>query len=238
MLVDADARQVLWERDDHSPRPPASLAKLVTAMVALALAPPDFEVAVPVEATLSDGTWTMMGLTQGERLTVRELLYGMFLLSGNDAAETLSRGIVPHQRFVRLMNDKAAELGLHETRFANPSGIDDPRQHTTAYDLAIAGAAIASRYPEAQAVAGTRTATLPATAEHGEYAMRSLIGLVSSYPGATGLKTGYTDDAGYCMVGTATRGDRHLVAVVLHSDPAMTTDVARLLDYGFGVPVG
>ena len=85
------------------------------------------------------------------------------------------------------------------------------------------------------AVAGTRTVVLPATAAHREYEMRSLIGLISTYPGATGLKTGYTDDAGYCLVATAARDGRHLVAVVMHSDIALTTDATRLLDYGFGV---
>lgn len=234
VLVDADARQVLWERDDHSPRPPASLAKLATAMVAVDVAPLDYQVTVPAEATESDGTSTMMGLTAGERLSVRELLFGIFLVSGSDAAETLARGIVTRQRFIRLMNDKAAELGMRDTHFTNPSGLDDPRLRATAYDLAIAGATIASRYPEVLAAAGTRDVTLPATADHGWYELHSLIGLLSSYPGATGLKTGYTDDAGHCLVGTATRGDRHLVAVVMGSGLGMTAGVRRLLDYGFG----
>ena len=235
VVVDVDAHEVLWRRDDRSPRPPASLTKMITAMVAADLAPLDTPVVVPAEATQSDGTWTMMGLTPGEQLTVRELLYGMFMRSGNDAAETLARVFVPRPRFVRLMNEKAAELGMRDTHFTNPSGLDDPRLRTTAFDLAIAGATIATRYPELLAIAGTRAMLLPASAAHGEYQMRSLITLISTYPGATGLKSGYTDDAGYCLVATATRGARHLVAVVMHSDLALTTDATRLLDYGFGV---
>jgi serine-type D-Ala-D-Ala carboxypeptidase (penicillin-binding protein 5/6) len=235
LVVDVDAHQVLWRRDDRSPRPPASLTKMVTAVVAADLAPLDTLVTVPAEATASDGTWTMMGLTPGEQLTVRELLYGMLMLSGNDAAETLAGAFVSRSHFVRLMNEMAAELGMRDTHFTNPSGLDDPRLRTTAFDLAIAGATIATRYPEVLAVAGTRTLVLPATAGHREYEMRSLIGLISTYPGATGLKTGYTDDAGYCLVATAARDGRHLVAVVMHSDLALTTDATRLLDYGFGV---
>src|SRR5437763_10526383 len=90
---------------------------------------------------------TVMGLTAGERLTVRELLFGLFLRSGNDAAETLGAGLVSRARFVVLMNEKAASLGMTGSRFTTPVGLDDPGMQTTAYDLALAAAAIVTRYP-------------------------------------------------------------------------------------------
>jgi D-alanyl-D-alanine carboxypeptidase (penicillin-binding protein 5/6) len=237
VLVDLDAGEVMWARDERTPRPPASLAKLLTAMVAADLATSlDQPVTVPAEATQVEGDSTVMGLSAGETLTVRELVAGTFLVSGNDAAETLARGLTDRGRFVSLMNDRAAALGMRDSRFSNPTGLDDPGLRASAYDLAIAAAALAARYPALLALAGARELALPATATHGAYALRSLIKLVSTYPGATGLKTGYTDDAGYCLVGTAARADRHLAVVLLHSDLALTADAAHLLDYGFGVP--
>ncbi len=237
ILVDLDTREVMWARNEHAKRPPASLAKMVTAMVAADLASSfNQEITVPAEATTLESDSTFMGLSPGEQVTVRELMYGMFLVSGNDAAETLARAFVPRDRFVQLMNDKAALLGMADTHFSNPSGLDDPNLRTTAYDLAIAGAAIARSYPAIMAVAGAKDQLLPATPSHKAFFFHTFIKLVSTYAGATGLKTGYTDDAGYCLVGTATRGDRHLLVVLLDGDLGLTSDAAKLLDYGFSKP--
>ena len=238
VLADLDTGEVVWARDERSPRPPASLTKLLTAMVAADLATSlDEPVTVPAEATLLESDSTMMGLSPGEVLSVRELMAGIFLLSGNDAAETLARAFTDRDHFVALMNRKAAALGMRDSHFTNPTGLDDPGLRASAYDLAIAGATIATRYPDLLAIAGPREQVLPATATHKGFDLHSLIKLVSTYPGATGLKTGYTDDAGYCLVGTATRAGRHLLVVLLHSDPALTLDATRLLDYGFGLPL-
>ena len=237
ILLDLDAMEVMWARNEHSRRPPASLTKMVTAMVAADLASSfDQEIAVPSEATTLESDSTFMGLTPGELVTVRDLMYGMFLVSGNDAAETLSRAFVPRDRFVRLMNEKAAALGMVDTNFTNPSGLDDPSLRTSAYDLAIAGATIAKHYPQIMAVAGTKDMLLPQTPTHKAFFFHTFIKLVSTYPGATGLKTGYTDDAGYCLVGTATRGDRHLLVVLLGGDLNLTNDATKLMDYGFSRP--
>jgi D-alanyl-D-alanine carboxypeptidase len=238
VLLDLDTREVLWARDPHGPRPPASLAKLLTVLVAADLATSlDQQVTVPPEAVQLDPDSTMMGLAAGEVVTVRDLMYGVFLVSGNDAAETLARTLGGgRDRFIRLMNQKAAALGMAHSRFTNPTGLDDPGLRASPYDLAIAAAAITAGYPALMAVAGTLDADLPATATHGGYLLHSLIKLLVVYPGATGLKTGYTDDAGYCLVGTAVRNGRHLAVVLLYSDLSLTVDAARLLDYGFGAP--
>lgn len=237
VLLDLDTREVVWARDPHGARTPASLTKLVTAMVASDLATSlDEPVTVPVEATQLGSDSTMMGLSPGEVVTVRDLMYGMFLVSGNDAAEALSRIFTSRDQFIGLMNGKAVALGMLDSHFTNPTGLDDPGLRSSAYDMAVAAMAVATRYPALMALAGAREQDLPATDTHKEFFLRTLIKLVSVYPGATGLKTGYTDDAGYCLVGTATRGDRHLAVALLHSDLSLTVDATRLLDYGFSLP--
>ena len=233
LVVDLDRRSILWQREPQASRAPASLAKMVTAMVAADLAPLDRELTVPAEATQVEPDSTVMGLAPGDRVTVRELMYGLFLESGNDAAETLARSLTDRRHFVELMNRKAAALGMRSSRFTNPSGLDEPGMRTTAYDLALAAVAIAKRYPDLVAVAGTAHAVLPRTAGHRQFDLYTLNRLVSTYPGATGLKTGYTDEAGFCLAGTATRGGRQLAVVVLGDGWSLTSDAAKLLDYGF-----
>jgi len=242
VLMDVDAGQVLWQRQAHERRAPASLTKLLTAMVAADLAPLDHGVRVSgaseADAVLQvEPTSTVMGLTVGEKLEVRDLLYGLFLRSGGDAAETLAGGIVQRDQFIGLMNRKAAALHMADSHFTTPVGLDDPKMRTTAYDVALAAAAIVTRYPALLAIAGTPSITLPLTATHKAFTMVNynklvLPGTAFTYQGATGMKTAFTDDAGQCMVATATRSGRRLVAVVL-GDDVFFTDAVKLLDYGF-----
>ncbi|HEY7199144.1 MAG TPA: serine hydrolase, partial [Candidatus Dormibacteraeota bacterium] len=201
VLLDLDTREVLWDRDPRVARPPASLTKLLTAMVASDLATSlDQQVTVPLEATQVEADSTVMGLSPGEVVTVRDLLDGVFLVSGNDAAEALARVLTARDHFIELMNQKAASLGMRDSHFTNPSGLDDPGLRASPYDLAIAAETVATRYPALLAIAGARDVDLPATDTHGPFFLHTLIKLVSVYPGATGLKSGYTDDAGYCLV--------------------------------------
>lgn len=235
VVVDVDRRTVLWGRDETAARAPASLAKIMTTMVAADLAPLDRQVQVSAEAAGVEADSTVMGLSAGELVTLRDLMYGVFLTSGNDAAETLAGSLTSRAHFVELMNRKAADLGMRGSHFTNPTGLDDHAMRTTAYDMAVAGAALAAHYPELLAIAGATHEALAAGSGHKAFEMHALNRLLGSYPGATGLKTGYTGDAGYCLVATATRGDRHLVAVVMGDGLTLTTDAARLLDYGFSV---
>ena len=233
-LVDIDARQVLWARDPETSRAPASLTKLITAMVALDDAGSlDHVVQVTPEAT--QVVPSVMGLTAGEKLTVRDLLYGMFLDSGNDAAEALASGLVPRDRFIRQMNQKAKSIGLTASHFVNPSGLDAPGHGMSAHDLAHTAAYLDTYYPDLAAIAATRDVAIPATATHKAFYPHNLNRLLSTYSGATGLKTGLTDNAGGCMLATATRNGRHLVAVVLNATLHSTDDAAVLLNYGFSV---
>jgi D-alanyl-D-alanine carboxypeptidase (penicillin-binding protein 5/6) len=233
-LVDLDTRQVLWQRDPETARAPASLTKLITAMVAVDDAGSlDHMVEVTPEATRIEPS--VMGLSPGEHLTVRELLYGLLLDSGNDAAEALASGIVPRDRFIRQMNLKAKSLGLTSSHFANPSGLDAPGHGMSAHDLAHAAAYFSAYYPDLAAIAATRDMKIPATATHKAFQPHNMNRLLATYPGATGLKPGFTGDAGGCMLATATRGNRHLIAVVLNATQHSTEDAATLLNYGFSV---
>jgi len=178
---------------------------------------------------------SVMGLSPGERLTVRDLLYGLLLDSGNDAAEALASGIVPRDRFIRQMNLKAKSIGLTSSHFANPSGLDAAGHGMSAHDLAHVAAYLGAYYPDLVAIAATRDVKIPATPTHKTFQPHNMNRLLATYPGATGLKPGFTGDAGGCMLATATRGSRHLIAVVLNATQHSTDDAATLLNYGFSV---
>ena len=233
-LVDLDARQVLWERDPDTSRAPASLTKLITAMVAVDDAG-SLDRVVTVTAEETHITPSVMGLSTGEQLTVRELLYGLFLDSGNDAAEALASGIVPRDRFIRQMNQKAKSIGLTASHFVNPSGLDAAGHGMSAHDLAHAAAYLDTYYPDLAGIGATKSIAIPATATHKAFYPQNLNTFLWTYPGATGLKTGLTDNAGGCTLGTATRNGRHLIAVVMNDTGRSGADAATLLDYGFSV---
>jgi D-alanyl-D-alanine carboxypeptidase (penicillin-binding protein 5/6) len=231
-LVDLDTGVVLWQRDAETSRAPASLTKLITAMVAVDDAGSlDRIVEVPKEAT--QVVPSLMGLSPGERVTVRQLMAGLFLDSGNDAAEALAGGIVPRDRFIRQMNQKAKSIGLTASHFVTPSGLDAPGHGMSAHDLAHAAAYLDRYYPDLAAIAATKDIAIPATAQHKAFYPHNLNRLLWSYPGATGLKTGITDAAGGCMLATVTRDGRHLVAVILNDTGRSTDDATVLLNYGF-----
>ena len=231
-LVDVDARQVLWSKDPETSRAPASLTKLITAMVAVDDAG-SLDRAVEVAKQATQIVPSVMGLTAGEHVTVRELLAGLFLDSGNDAAEALAMGLVPRDRFIRQMNQKAKSIGLTASHFMNPSGLDAPGHGMSAHDLAHVAAYLDKYYPELSAIAATKDVAIAATSQHKAFYPHNLNQLLWTYTGATGLKTGLTDNAGGCIVATATRGGRHLIAIVLNATGHSSADATVLLNYGF-----
>jgi D-alanyl-D-alanine carboxypeptidase (penicillin-binding protein 5/6) len=178
----------------------------------------------------------VMGLSAGEVVTVEDLLYGLFLDSGNDAAETLARAIIPRSRFLAEMNAKARLLGLADTSFVNPTGLDAPGHYSSAHDLAVVAGYLETRYPRLAAIASAKERRIPATAGHKAFDPRNLNKLVWNYAGADGLKTGFTDAAGGCVAGSATRGGRHLLVLVMGS-AVFFTEAERLLDYGFSTSI-
>jgi len=233
-LVDLDTRLVLWARDPETSRAPASLTKLITAMVAVDDAG-SLDRVVQVTRAATQVSPSLMGLSPGEQLTVRQLLDGLFLDSGNDAAEALAQGLVPRDRFIRQMNQKAASIGLTASHFVNPTGFDAAGHGMSAHDLAHVAAYLDTYYPSLAAIAATRDIAITATATHKAFYPHNLNSLLGVYPGVTGLKTGLTDDAGGCMLATATRNGRHLIAVVLNATHFSAADATVLLNYGFSV---
>src|SRR5712692_7894124 len=218
LLLDVDSGKIMFQVDPHGRRAPASLTKVVTALVALDHLRLDQVVTVPVSINQLPWDSTRMGLRAGERLTVRELLYGLFLNSGNDAAITLAEAAMSRATFIALMNARAATLGMADTHFVNPIGLDDPAHYTSAADLASISIELITRFPEVAAIASTPRLTLPATVTHHAYVLYNLNQLIRTYAGATGLKTGWTGRAGGCLIATASRGGRHLLVVVMGAE--------------------
>lgn len=233
ILVDLDARRVLWDEGSGQRRAPASLTKMMTTMVALDHAPLLQPLAVPATA-LASPEETSMGLQAGQTFTLRELLYGIYLVSANDAAETMAQDIMPRDQFIAAMNQKAAALRLANTHFENPTGLDGPGQYSSAYDLAVMTGLLQLDYPAPTAIAAVPQVALYATDGHPEVDMLTLDKLLLwPYPWAVWGKTGYTDAAGGCVAAVASRNGHTLVAIVLGSD-VQFTDATKLFDYGFG----
>lgn len=230
ILVDVGRGTVLFAKEPRRRLPMASTAKIMTAIVALEHAELNRQISVTPAATAAEPN--LMGLTAGETLPLLALLYGLMLDSGNDAAEAIARGLYARGQFVQLMNDQVAALGLRDTYFANPSGMDDPDQYSTAYDLAVIGA-YALRNPTLRQIVGAKRYVVESVrGEHGWYGPTNLNGLLSTYPGAIGIKPGWTAAAGYTLVGAAERQGTTLLAVVLDSKRHFS-DAAALLDFGF-----
>lgn len=232
LLMVANTRRVLYAVNPDAIMYPASTTKMMTLLVALERGNLDSIVTVSPEAASVDGS--SLDLRTGDRLTLRELLTGMMLVSGNDAAEAVAEhiaGSVP--AFVDLMNARADKLGLAKTHFSNPHGLPDPVNHySTAADLARI-AAQGLQNPEFAKIVATREYTvhfLNRPAMHVTNTNR----LLKFYQGATGVKTGYTDAAGDCLVASARRGGVQLIAVLLNDDDRWT-DAPQLFNYGFAV---
>ena len=233
-LVNLDTGRFLWQSNAHRPWAPASLTKIFTAMVAVDLMGMNTTITVPPSITQLPTDSTFMGLTPGERLTVRELLYGVFLNSGNDAAETLASAVTSRSTFIADMNAKAARLGLRTTHFVNPTGLDAAAHYSSASDLAVAATYLEYRYAGLVSIAATPAITIPATATHKAFTLVNLNRLLHTYPGAYGLKTGWTEMALGCLITTSSRGGHRLLAVMLGAPNGTAyAEMPKVLDYGF-----
>jgi serine-type D-Ala-D-Ala carboxypeptidase (penicillin-binding protein 5/6) len=232
ILVDADTRTVLWDNHAHVPMPPASTAKIVSSLVALHNFAPDKQVTITPDALQQADDETRMGLSAGETLTVEELLSGMLTVSANDAATAMAVDTVGMDNFVAAMNAQMQQLGLHDSHFTTPVGLDDPQQYASAYDLAAVAMEDMARFPVFGNIVWRSQVNLPQTATHKEYQLPNLNRELQVYPAAIGVKPGYTGNAGPCLVAEAVRGGHHLIGVVLQ-DPVLYTDMAKLFDWGF-----
>ena len=229
IIMDTVTGQVLYERDIDTRRYPASTTKMMTLIVALEHGRLDDIVTVSKHAEGVEGS--TLWLVQGDKIPLGELLTGMMMHSGNDATVAVAEhiaGSVP--AFVEMMNEKAAEIGAYNTHFVNPNGLPDENHYTTAFDLAKI-AAYGYSLPHFEEIVSKQEVIYdwvkaPAKKLRNENQMLWL------YRGANGVKTGYTDAAGRCLVSAARRDGMQLVAVVLDSY-YMWNDSIALLDYGF-----
>ncbi|MBI3970488.1 MAG: serine hydrolase [Chloroflexi bacterium] len=234
-LLDMDTGQVLFQKFPTARRPMASAAKIMTGLLAAESGRLD-EVATVSRRAAAIGE-TTMGLVEGEQVPVGELLFGLLMNSGNDAAVVLAEHLAGSvDAFATWMNERAAALGLAGTQYANPHGLDhgifaSPQQYSTARDLAVL-ASTAMGSPVFARAAGSRLREVAAPPDKEPHRLRHTIGALWWYPGATGVKTGWTGRAGQVRVVTAERGGTRLVAVVMGS-PDHVAETRALLDYGF-----
>lgn len=232
ILVDAETGEILWSRDAQIELAPASLTKIVTALAVLEDA--DLEARAPItpEARRAEGTRTYA--EEGWTFTIQEHLSGLLLQSGNDSAVALAQALSPDGEvggFVARMNSLAEELGATKTHLVNPHGLDAPGHVSTARDLALISIA-ALRDPLIAEMAATKTHNIP----WGDGSTHTFINqnrLLWRYPGAVGIKTGYTDQAGRTLAAVVTRDGTTLVTILLDS-PRPTDEAIAIYDWAFG----
>ncbi|MDN5332385.1 MAG: hypothetical protein PWP45_1610 [Tepidanaerobacteraceae bacterium] len=233
VLMDVKTGRVLYEKNAHLKLEPASTTKIMTAVLALEKGNLSDIVITGKEPTLVDGS--RIYLEEGERLTLEQMLYGMMLNSGNDAAVAIAEhiaGSVPE--FVKLMNEKAKSIGATNTNFVNPSGLPDKNHYTTAYDLALIARYALLNYPEFRKIVATKTYYIPWQGKEWDRTLINHNKLLWNLEGADGVKTGYTRSAGQTIVASATRNGWQLLAVVLKSRGRnIYSDAKALLEYGF-----
>ncbi len=222
ILMDADTGDILYEKDAGRRMRIASTTKIMTALVVLDHARLTDSVTVTA-AHMAEGS--SMYLKPGETVTVEELLYGLMLCSGNDAALALADCCGGLAALVEDMNEKAAELGMENTSFANPNGLDDEQHYSTARDMAVL-AAYAAKDPVFRRICSTRTAAV------GSRTMINHNKLLAQIDGCIGMKTGYTKAAGRTLVSCVEREGRRLVAVTL-CDGNDWADHKSLYELGF-----
>jgi len=230
IVVDAGTGRVVWSENAHARLRVASLTKIMTAMLALRkLAPNDV---VTVDKSVPRVPLVREGLRAGEKVKAWKLFYSMLLYSGNDDALALAIATGGDKwTFVREMNDEAHRLGLHDTHFVSPSGVVDRDNYSSAWDMA-ALSRVALRNERFDTIVRTKEIHVPWSAPTFSkiYINNNL--MLRSYPGANGIKTGYTHKSGDCLAVSATRHGVTLIAVVLNA-PNMYADATRLLNFGF-----
>ncbi|MDY4430970.1 D-alanyl-D-alanine carboxypeptidase family protein [Evtepia sp.] len=226
VLMDGETGRILYANNENEPRAIASITKLMTALVAAEWAQGDLSRTVTIRQKWTGIEGTSLYLRAGEKLTLETLLYGLLLHSGNDAAVALAASCAGDvETFVGWMNQRAQDLGMTNTHFSDPNGLGDENHYSTALDMARLGAACLQN-PTVAKITATRSITLEGRSftNHNK--------LLWLYPGCTGMKTGYTRQAGRTLVSSAEKEGQTLICVTLN-DRNDWTDHQALLDYGF-----
>ena len=243
-LANAVTGANLWSRSSVSERPMGSITKVMTAYVVIEAGSLNRVITVPKGIVAYDKAYdaSTAGLVPGEKLTALQLLYAMLLPSGADAAYTLAYAYGGSRAgFLARMNAAASKLGLSKTHFSDFSGLPDPGQYTTystARDLISLGRD-AMRLPLLAKIVATRSYSVAAGSGHRAHTWKNGNLLLTRYPGAIGIKTGFTNAAGQCLLFEARRGTKTLIGVVLHSSSSITdpsaavNDAIRMLNFGF-----
>ncbi len=226
IALDYDSGQVLYQKNIHERVPPASTTKMMTALASEEkFQPADLLVVYP--QALVGGS--VMGLSAGEKLTFRSLLYGMLLNSGNDAAYTLALNYPGgFDAFVARMNEKAKEFGLLDTHFVNPVGFDNPAHYSSAYDLSQI-AKIVAQDPQLSKIVATKETSVEGMGEIKPHILKNLNQLLSE-DGVLGIKTGFTQEAGESLVGLVERKNHKVITVVLNSKDRFV-ETKNLMDW-------
>ncbi len=241
-LADGITGTVLWSREAHTPVPIASIAKVMTAVVVIAANDLERPVTVPAEAFSYCGKHggSTAGLSAGEVLTARQLLYGLLLPSGCDAAYALAESFGPGQGgFIGRMNDTARVMGLGGTQFSDPSGLPEPHDYSTLSTPAnlVTLAVRAMTMPVFREIVAARDFFVPAGPGNREHDWETTNRLLREYPGTIGIKTGNTDAAGHCLLFETVRAGIPLVGVVLHSSDHSSIvakqDAERILNWAY-----
>ncbi|MHC9291620.1 D-alanyl-D-alanine carboxypeptidase family protein [Mycobacterium sp. LTG2003] len=238
VVADLDTGEVIAAKDPHGRHRPASVIKVLVAMAALNELNLNKRVAGTQDDANSEGT--RVGVGPGGQYTINDLLHGLLMHSGNDAAHALAAQLGGMDTAMQKINVLAGKLGGRDTRAATPSGLDGPGMSTSAYDIALFYR-YAWQNPVFADIVATKSFDFPGRDGNPPYPVENDVKLLYNYPGALGGKTGYTDDAGQTFVGAAERDGRRLVAVLLRGTRvpiAPWEQAARLLDYGFATAPG
>jgi D-alanyl-D-alanine carboxypeptidase len=235
-LLDADTGVTLYAHNPFMHLPMLSTTKLMTAVLAVEKGNPDQKItitgAISNDINQLSADSSVMGIKRGETYTLRELLYGMFLMSGNDAATAVADAIGGNlPTFVAMMNTRARQLGLNNTHYMNPHGLLEDGHYSSAHDLAVLGA-LAMSIPLLHQISGTLQYTLPKTALHAEHVMFNGNQFLWWYPNADGGKPGWDGDQNFIQVVSVTRNHHHLIGVTMHTND-WWTDMRDLMNWGF-----
>jgi len=241
LLMEAETGKILHEINPHEKLAPASVTKVMTMLLiyeAVAQERIKWDDIVTVSAHAASMGGSQIFLEETEQQTVRDLTKSIVIASANDAAVAMAEFIAgSEESFVTQMNKKAKELGMENTNFANACGLDSPGHLTTAYDIALMSRELIVKYPEVFDFAKTRLDTITHKTARGEeeFGLTNTNKLIRNYTGTTGLKTGSTSEALYCISATAEKEGMHLIAVILGApNPTIRFDSAmKLLDFGY-----
>lgn len=229
-LMVVGSGELLYGKNEHSRATMASTTKIMTSLLALEQGEPQREIIVDENMLRVEGT--SMGLMPGDSVTLKTLVYGMLLQSGNDAANVTAISLAGNtENFAVLMNSRAADIGMTNTNFVTPSGLDSSEHYSTAYDMALLGCAAISN-PEFRAICSQKSAAVYYGNPPYRRTLSNHNSLLHSYNDAIGIKTGFTKKSGRCLVSAAERDGITLVAVTLNA-PDDWNDHRALLNYGF-----